>query len=135
MAAEDKVSPRPWRFEATVMEERILDANGRSVHVDADYHPSGLSTADGRHIVDAVNVYHAVQSMDLEAFAIRAALGNNGGAWAEHYTEAQKEHWRAFVRDLAMKVADTIKQQPLISIDVSQLLQHPVAPGRLMEMP
>ncbi len=36
----------------------------------------------------------------VEAFAIRCALGNNGGEWAEHYTEAQKEHWRQFVRDL-----------------------------------
>lgn len=36
----------------------------------------------------------------LEAFAIRCALGNNGGTWAEHYTEAQKELWRRFVRDL-----------------------------------
>lgn len=34
----------------------------------------------------------------IERFAIRAALGNNGGTWAEHYTEAQKEHWRGFVR-------------------------------------
>lgn len=37
---------------------------------------------------------------DIESFAIRAALGNNGGTWAEHYTEEQKEHWRQFVRDL-----------------------------------
>jgi hypothetical protein len=36
----------------------------------------------------------------IEKFAIRAALGNNGGEWATHYTEKQKEHWRQFVRDL-----------------------------------
>lgn len=36
----------------------------------------------------------------IEAFAIRAALGNNGGTWADHYTEGQKEHWRQWVRDL-----------------------------------
>ena len=36
----------------------------------------------------------------VERFAIRAALGNNGGSWADHYTEGQKEHWRQFVRDL-----------------------------------
>jgi hypothetical protein len=36
----------------------------------------------------------------LEKFAIRAAKGNNGGEWATHYTEEQKEHWRQFVRDL-----------------------------------
>lgn len=36
----------------------------------------------------------------IETFAIRCALGNNGGEWATHYTEAQKEHWRQLVRDL-----------------------------------
>jgi heme oxygenase len=42
----------------------------------------------------------------IEGFAIRAALGNNGGTWATHYTEGQKEHWRQWVRDLA----EAIKQ-------------------------
>ena len=43
----------------------------------------------------------------LEALAIRAAKGNNGGEWlkkpdgTQHYTEAQKDYWRQFVRDLA----------------------------------
>ena len=37
----------------------------------------------------------------IDAFAIRAALGNNGGQWSTHYTEAQRNHWRRFVRDLA----------------------------------
>lgn len=37
----------------------------------------------------------------LEELAIRAALGNNGGEWAKHYTPEQKEHWRQWVRDLA----------------------------------
>lgn len=36
----------------------------------------------------------------IEHFAIRAAKGNNGGEWATHYTDAQKEFWRQFVRDL-----------------------------------
>jgi hypothetical protein len=42
----------------------------------------------------------------IEAFAIRCALGNNGGEWlagpdgSSHYTEEQKEVWRQFVRDL-----------------------------------
>jgi hypothetical protein len=40
----------------------------------------------------------------IETFAIRAALGNNGGTWAEHYTEAQKEHWRQFVRDMIVHI-------------------------------
>jgi hypothetical protein len=43
---------------------------------------------------------------EIEAFAIRCAQGNNGGKWAEHYTEAQKEFWRQFVRDL---IADMMK--------------------------
>ena len=41
----------------------------------------------------------------LETFAIRAALGNNGGVWAEHYTESQKEHWRDFIIDLCADIA------------------------------
>lgn len=40
----------------------------------------------------------------IEAVAIRCALGNNGGTWAEHYTEGQKEHWRQFVRDIAAEM-------------------------------
>jgi heme oxygenase len=36
----------------------------------------------------------------IEQFAIRVALGNNGGTWAKHYTPAQQEHWRQFIRDL-----------------------------------
>lgn len=36
----------------------------------------------------------------VEKYAIRVALGNNGGKWSEHYTEEQKEHWRTFVRQL-----------------------------------
>lgn len=43
----------------------------------------------------------------VEAFAIRCAKGNNGGEWATHYKEEQKEVWRKFVRDLANAVADT----------------------------
>lgn len=35
----------------------------------------------------------------VEYFAIRAAKGNNGGEWATHYNEDQKNYWRQFVRD------------------------------------
>lgn len=38
---------------------------------------------------------------DLEALAIKAARGNNGGTWADHYTEDHKKFWRQFVRELA----------------------------------
>ena len=37
----------------------------------------------------------------IEPYAIRCARGNNGGEWATHYNEDQKNFWRAFVRDLA----------------------------------
>jgi hypothetical protein len=40
----------------------------------------------------------------IESLAIRAALGNNGGAWATHYNETQKDFWRTYVRDLAAVV-------------------------------
>jgi hypothetical protein len=41
----------------------------------------------------------------IEKFAIRVALGNNGGTWATHYTEDQKNHWRKFVCDMESEVA------------------------------
>ena len=37
---------------------------------------------------------------EIEKFAIRVALGNNGGQWSTHYKEEHKEHWRKFIRDL-----------------------------------
>ncbi|MEA2910306.1 MAG: hypothetical protein QOJ15_2387 [Bradyrhizobium sp.] len=46
----------------------------------------------------------------IESFAIRVALGNNGGTWAEHYTEPQREHWRQFVRDLVAEVCADIER-------------------------
>ncbi len=60
----------------------------------------------------------------VEAFAIRIALGNNGGTWLkrpdgeEHYTPEQKEHWRKIVRDLAIEVRAahsfrTVEEAPL----------------------
>jgi hypothetical protein len=52
----------------------------------------------------------------IETFAMRAALGNNGGAWAEHYTDEQKEHWRRFVRDL---VAGAVHAEHVRCMDVT----------------
>jgi len=43
---------------------------------------------------------------EIESFAIRAALGNNGGAWSDHYTDDQKEHWRRWVLDLVAAIED-----------------------------
>jgi hypothetical protein len=46
---------------------------------------------------------------EIEALAIRAAKGNNGGEWlkrpdgTQHYTEAQKDYWRQWVRDMGAK--------------------------------
>jgi len=40
----------------------------------------------------------------LEYFAMRCAMGNNGGEWASHYTEEQKAHWRRFVLDLVKEI-------------------------------
>lgn len=51
--------------------------------------------------VEQVEVEFCLPDDKVEQLAIRAALGNNGGTWAEHYTEAQKEHWRQWVRDMA----------------------------------
>ena len=36
----------------------------------------------------------------IEEFAIRVALGNNGGKWATHYNEDHTEHWRKFIHKL-----------------------------------
>lgn len=41
----------------------------------------------------------------IDRFAIRCAKGNNGGEWAMHYTEEQKNFWRRFVRELAENIA------------------------------
>lgn len=54
--------------------------------------------------IETVQVEYHLPDEQVEQFAIICALGNNGGEWAEHYTEEQKEHWRKFVRDLAGQV-------------------------------
>lgn len=38
----------------------------------------------------------------IERYAIRCARGNNGGEWATHYNEDQRNFWRDFVTDLAV---------------------------------
>jgi hypothetical protein len=45
----------------------------------------------------------------LESYAIRCAKGNNGGEWATHYTEEQKNFWRNFVKGLAADLDAEIK--------------------------
>lgn len=48
---------------------------------------------------------------DIEALAIRAAKGNNGGEWATHYTEKQKAYWRQWVRDIARDAVATERER------------------------
>ena len=45
-----------------------------------------------------------ISEEQLEYFAIKVALGNNGGTWAEHYKEHHKEYWRNFVRKLMIEM-------------------------------
>ncbi len=63
----------------------------------------------------------------IEAFAIRAALGNNGGEWATHYVEKHKEHWRQFVRDL---IAAIVKQASEAAMLYSNVIGHLCREGR-----
>lgn len=58
----------------------------------------------------------------LEEFAIRAALGNNGGTWAAHYTDQQKEHWRGWVRALEGEVN---KERTFVPFGVLVIGPHP----------
>ena len=42
----------------------------------------------------------------IEKYAIIMAEGNNGGAWATHYTDSQKDLWRARAQKL---IEDVLK--------------------------
>lgn len=45
----------------------------------------------------------------IDMYAIRVALGNNGGMWSEHYTAEQKEHWRGLIRSLVKDIEADVK--------------------------
>jgi hypothetical protein len=47
--------------------------------------------------------------VQLENYAVRCAKGNNGGEWATHYTEEQKNYWRRFVAQIAADLGADIK--------------------------
>jgi hypothetical protein len=47
----------------------------------------------------------------IEHYAIRCAKGNNGGEWATHYNEDQKNFWREFVRELTTDLGGAAAQQ------------------------
>jgi len=51
----------------------------------------------------------------VEYYAIRIALGNNGGQWATHYHETHKDFWRSLVRELASDIAENIQVERLSS--------------------
>ena len=42
----------------------------------------------------------------IEKYAIIMAEGNNGGTWATHYTDSQKDLWRARAQKL---IEDVLK--------------------------
>lgn len=48
----------------------------------------------------------------IKKYAIQIALGNNGGQWATHYNENQKNHWRNLVRELIEDVTQQITNSP-----------------------
>jgi len=48
----------------------------------------------------------------IEKYAIIMALGNNGGSWANHYTDSQKDLWRArsekLIEDIKMELTPAL---------------------------
>ena len=46
----------------------------------------------------------------VEEIAITIALGNNGGGWATHYTEEQKNLWRDRARKIISLVEEKINE-------------------------
>lgn len=49
------------------------------------------------------------ESLDMvERWAIRLALGNNGGSWATHYTEEQKIFWRELAEEFIDEVEESL---------------------------
>jgi hypothetical protein len=54
-------------------------------------------------------------SDQIERWAMRLAVGNNGGSWDEHYTTAHKEFWRGEARDLIDEMKDELTaRDPII---------------------
>lgn len=48
----------------------------------------------------------------IEKYAIIMALGNNGGSWANHYTDSHKDLWRArsekLIEDIKMELTPAL---------------------------
>ena len=45
----------------------------------------------------------------IEKVAIRIAVANNGGTWAEHYTDHQKAVWRFRAAQIINEVAKALR--------------------------
>lgn len=60
----------------------------------------------------------------LEALAIKCALGNNGGVWAEHYTGDQKAFWRGFAQELVLEVS-VPENDTLLKKESAAIVWHP----------
>lgn len=63
-----------------------------------------------REEADAVYCGFAKGATDLlvESTALRMAVGNNGGCWAEHYTEDQRDHWRRLAASLVSDIKNIL---------------------------
>ena len=76
-----------------------------------------------------------ISADQIEALAIRAAKGNNGGEWLktpdgeQHYTPEQKDYWRQWVRDLEAAVLDDISQH--LQKALAEALDHSIHGQRL----
>ena len=58
---QDKSTPRPWKLTEDGDDHIIRGADDATVHHDTQYYPSGMSIADARFIVQAVNSHDAMQ--------------------------------------------------------------------------
>ena len=55
----------------------------------------------------------------IEKYAIIMAEGNNGGTWATHYTDSQKDLWRARAEKLIEDVLNGMVNNIIIMTDMT----------------
>ena len=53
----------------------------------------------------------------IEKYAIIMAEGNNGGTWATHYTDSQKDLWRARAEKLIEDVLKKPTYDPNVDVE------------------
>ena len=62
--------------------------------------------------LDGFYTQHVMYRMRANAEKCYAAEGNNGGTWATHYTDSQKDLWRAraqkLIEDLKMELTPAL---------------------------